>query len=140
MVFQWLRKLLFGTDSESVKNFDDATADLRNKQFEHHGQRSIETDKIVGSVGRAHELDNNFRYRNRADTARYHFINGAAQEGRPSAPIKVVRVKRQRAQSEYYVIDGHHRVAQAKRNQYKQMNADITDVTGEEDDTTQDAE
>ncbi|MFP4320878.1 MAG: ParB N-terminal domain-containing protein [Anaerolineales bacterium] len=140
MLLRWLRRLISGPSQENVKNFDEETASLRNKQFRHQGQRSIETDKIVGSVGRAHELDNRFRYRKRDDTARYHFISDAAREGRPTEPIKVVRVKRDRASSEYYVIDGHHRVAQAKRQKYENMNADITDLIAEEDDTTQDAE
>jgi|GEM_PF-3015596 len=111
-----------------IRSFEDDTSDMEQKDYTHSGVKSIRTSKIIGSVGRAHELDDQFRYRNRANTARYHYIEDAVRQGKPMEPIKVVKVKRDRGESEYYVMDGHHRVAHAKKKRLSQMNADITEV------------
>lgn len=128
-MWTWLKRLLLGSKNEDiVKSFDEATADIPHKEFRRIGQRSIETDKIVGSVGRAHELKSNFRYRERTTTGRYRSVEAAMREGKPMGPIKVVRVKRKRRDTEFYVVDGHHRVAEAKRHGLSEMNAEVTDV------------
>lgn len=138
-MLDWLKRLLGKAETDEqdgVKNFDAATADLNEKQYQRLGSRSIPTDKIVGSVGRAHELDENFRYRKRDDTGRYQYISEAIRQGKPADPIKVLRVKRQRQDSEYYVLDGHHRVAEAKKQNYREMNADVTDVVTPDNETS----
>lgn len=126
----WLKKFLGKNDDDdkNVHSFDEDTKDITDKQYKKLGVQSIETDKIIGSVGRAHELDKNFRYRNRAATQRYHNIDKMLSEGKPSDPIEVLKVKRKRGQSQYYVMDGHHRVAQAKKHGYGEVNANITEV------------
>lgn len=119
---------LLSKQVDQVKNFDTDTADMPAKHYHPVGVSSIETEKIVGSVGRAHELDSSFRYRHRIDTERYQRLNAAMNEGKPLDPIQVVKVKRGRSTSEYYVVDGHHRVAQAKQRHLPQMNANIVEV------------
>lgn len=139
-MWAWLKKLFQNTTREKderktlIKDFDNIAADLPEHDFQHQGIQSIPTDKIVGSVGRARELDHQFRYRKRAITDRYYSIQEAARQGKPQEPIKVVRIKRDRTNSEYYVIDGHHRVADAKRKNYDEMNADVTDLVIKTDD------
>jgi hypothetical protein len=86
------------------------------------GLRAVEVRKIVGSVGRAQTLRADFCYRRgRAMTARFHRVGKAMQEGQALPPLELYRLTRpERAPgaapvSEYYVLDGHHRVAMARK-------------------------
>lgn len=85
------------------------------------GLRTVEVHKIVGSVGRAQALRGDFCHRRgRAMTARYHRVGRAMQDGKALPPLELYKVARTaptpaRAVSEYYVLDGHHRVAMARR-------------------------
>jgi ParB-like nuclease domain len=135
-MWAWLKKLLGMGEKEKgrVKDFEEETTNFRSKRYERKGQQPIDTKKIVGSVGRAHELDDTFHYRERARTGRFQRIQDAMREGKPMEPIKVLRVKRDRRDSQYFVLDGHHRVAQAKEDGFDQMNADVTDVIPEDND------
>jgi hypothetical protein len=77
----------------------------------------------VGSVGRAHNLRSDFFYRTgRAMTARFVGIGKAMEQGKVLPPIEVykARLRRRRGEveapvTEYYVVDGHHRVAMARK-------------------------
>jgi hypothetical protein len=87
------------------------------------GMRTIPATKIVGSVGRAHNLRSDFFYRTgQAMTARFRSIGKAMEEGKILPPIEVYKAKMRRPdgereveKTEYYVVDGHHRVAMAKK-------------------------
>lgn len=136
LVVKGLFKKLLGDDDadKKVKSFDEETADMPVKEVRKQGVASIAVGKIVGSVGRAHELDGRFRYRKRAVTRRYQSIEQAVQSGRPMDPIKVLKVKRKRRDTEYYVVDGHHRVAHAKLHGYHDINADVSEVIDTDED------
>jgi hypothetical protein len=87
------------------------------------GMKTIPAAKIVGSVGRAQNLRSDFFYRTgRAMTARFVRIGKAMEAGTVLPPIEVYKARLRRAQNgqevertEYYVVDGHHRVAMAKK-------------------------
>jgi hypothetical protein len=87
------------------------------------GMKIIPAAKIVGSVGRAQNLRSDFFYRTGAAmTARFRRIGQAMEEGKVLPPIEVYKAKLRRQEgdqevqkTEYYVVDGHHRVARAKR-------------------------
>jgi hypothetical protein len=77
----------------------------------------------VGSVGRADNLRSDFFYRTgKAVTARFLRIGRAMEQGKVLPPIEVYKARLQRHPggagapvTEYYVVDGHHRVAMAKK-------------------------
>jgi hypothetical protein len=85
------------------------------------GVRAIPTANIVGSVGRWNELRRDFFYKYLpASSERYRRISKAMREDRPLPAIEVYELRTPRAlgsgtRSEYYVLDGHHRVALAKK-------------------------
>ena len=83
------------------------------------GLRIIPIDKIVGSVGRWQNLRSDFFYRKGDVTERFVRIGMAMRRGIDLPPIEVYKLKRpaddiDEAKSEYYVVDGHHRVAMAR--------------------------
>src|SRR5687768_5961961 len=99
------------------------------------GMRTIPASKIVGSVGRAQNLRSDFFYRSgRAMTARFVGIGKAMEAGQVLPPIEVYRARLRRRQgerevekTEYYVVDGHHRVAMAKKLGQDYLDAHVVD-------------
>lgn len=114
-------------NQNAVKNFYQEVPRLQETETSRLGVQSIQLVDIVGSVGRASELDKNFRFKNQGWNERHQRIETRLRRGAPTEPIKVFKIQKGTV-SEYYVVDGHHRVAIAKRNGYLSMNAEITEV------------
>lgn len=115
------------TSLQSPKSFYDEVEQLNEKKLCACGIYSIDTAEIVGSVGQAHELDDKFLPKQQGWTQRHEDMNKRFRQGYPMNPIKVFKIQRE-DESEYYVVDGHHRVALAKRFGHPQINADVTEV------------
>jgi len=87
------------------------------------GVRAIATAKIVGSVGRWNHLRFDFfDAAHPAVTPRYARIGQAMRQGTPLPALDVYELRtakgdglNQPLAGEYYVVDGHHRVAMAKK-------------------------
>jgi hypothetical protein len=86
------------------------------------GMKTIPVTKVVGSVGRAQNLRTDFFYKSGKVTGRFVRIGKAMEQGKVLPPIEVYKAKlprqvgdRQAPVTEYYVVDGHHRVAMAKK-------------------------
>ena len=87
------------------------------------GVKIVPTQKVIGSVGRSHNLRSDFFYRSgRAMTDRFVSIGKAMQQGKILPPLELYKVKQLPGgsaapppPSEYYVVDGHHRVAMARK-------------------------
>ena len=87
------------------------------------GIRAIPTARIVGSVGRWNNLRQDFFYKDGlAMEGRYRRIGEAMARDKPLPAIEVYELRTPcpggpdtETHSEYYVVDGHHRVAMAKK-------------------------
>ncbi len=88
------------------------------------GLRTVEVARIIGSVGRANELDADFRpiTRRRADEHRYERIRQLMEEGKPLPPVVLYKLG-----YGYYVLDGNHRVAAAKQLGQLEIEALVTE-------------
>ena len=114
-----------GGGHRDVKSFEtevEATGRISGRA--EGGMKEIPTRKIVGSVGRAQSLRSDFFYKSGKVTARFLRIGKAMEEGKVLPPIEVYKVKMARERgaqqepapmTEYYVVDGNHRVAMAKK-------------------------
>lgn len=128
-VLTWLKKKIGLAEDAGIKALADQIENVDGIETCKHGVISIPVKQIVGSVDRAHELNSSFRYRGRAITSRYHNINQAMRDGAPMKPIQVVKISgRDRCDSEFYVVDGHHRVANAKARGFDEINAQVTEI------------
>ncbi len=86
------------------------------------GMATIPAAKIVGSVGRAAVLRSDFFRKSGKVTDRFVRIGEAMERGVALPPIEVYKARllrrrgvREAVVTEYYVVDGHHRVAMAKK-------------------------
>lgn len=87
------------------------------------GVRTVDVARIVGSVGRAHELGPDFRLldRRRRDE-RYERILAAMERGDTLPPVELYKLG-----YNYYVLDGNHRVAAAKQLGQVDIDAYVTE-------------
>jgi len=88
----------------------------------HLGIRTVDIARIVGSVGRASELTEDFRVRNPKDRQRYEKILSLMERGVPLPPPTLYKLG-----YGYYILDGNHRVAAAKALGQLEIDADVTE-------------
>jgi DNA-binding Lrp family transcriptional regulator/uncharacterized ParB-like nuclease family protein len=111
-----------------VKNFKvqqekEAAFDTRDR-----GIQSVPLDRIVGSVGRYHDFDNHFRFKQNIPSERLQWIREAMREGRPLKPVELYQIK-----EEYYVSDGNHRISAAKELGHDEIMARIVEFIPSKD-------
>jgi hypothetical protein len=117
------------TPDGKVRSFD---ADARGHEpLAPHtlGLRTVALDRIVGSVDRASELRTNFLpYFAREGDSRYLQIREAMEGGESLPAIELYKLGR-----EYYVLDGHHRVAAALSLGQAEIDASVTEYVPMQD-------
>jgi hypothetical protein len=88
-----------------------AEAENGKKPVQKPGRKivTIAIDKIVGSEGRVHDFDKNFRPLVSHTCDRWVGIAVARRKGVALPPVELIQVG-----DEYYVRDGHHRISVAK--------------------------
>jgi nucleotide-binding universal stress UspA family protein len=98
------------------------------------GLRAVEVVAIVGSVGRAGELDAAFRLadRSRAAQQRYERVRKGVSSDVGLPPVELYKLG-----AFYYVLDGHHRVAVARELGQVEIDAEVTEFVGLDDHAAQ---
>jgi nucleotide-binding universal stress UspA family protein len=88
------------------------------------GLRTVDMARIVGSVGRAYQLDANFRSRSKSgnDESRFQSILRALRAGEVLPPVELYKLG-----YGYYVLDGNHRVAAARAIGQREIDAVVTE-------------
>jgi hypothetical protein len=90
------------------------------------GERSIPVQHIVGSAdGANHLFDRDFRPMDERARDRFLSVYVAMRTGEPLPPIEVYKWR-----SDYFVIDGLHRVAVARALGHQYIAAEVIDLTG----------
>ena len=91
------------------------------------GYKEVPVEKIVGSVSRWQNLRSDFFYKSGQVTARFVRIGQAMAQGKALPPLELYKVKPKDEPSRYYVVDGHHRVAMARRAGQGDMEAHVVE-------------
>jgi uncharacterized ParB-like nuclease family protein len=104
-----IKKLWHGNRPSEAKCFRENQA--CEGAFDHidRGVCSVPLEQIVGSVGRYHDFDSQFKLKNHVPPDRLISVKQAMREGKSLPPVKLYKIK-----DEYYVLDGNHRIAAAK--------------------------
>jgi uncharacterized ParB-like nuclease family protein len=103
-----------------VKSFKEiqkheAAFDTRDR-----GIRDVPLDRIVGSVSRYQDFDKKFRIGPHLPKERLENIKNIMRSGKSLPPVKLYQIK-----SEYYVLDGNHRIAAANELGYGDIRANV---------------
>lgn len=107
-----------------VRSFDEDAGLAGPLAPRYLGLRTVRLNRIVGSVGRARELDESFRPRRPsfAETQRYERVLHAMRAGESLPPVVLYKLG-----YGYYVLDGNHRIAAAKRLGIVELEAEVTE-------------
>jgi DNA-binding Lrp family transcriptional regulator len=91
--------------------------------YRERGIRCVLMDQIIGSVGRYHDFDRQFKLKPHLPSERFEQVKQAMLEGKPMPPVKLYQIK-----DDYYVLDGNHRVAAARALGRKDISAKIVEL------------
>ncbi len=107
-------------DSRPLLSLDEVSKRLRAIEQTYVGIRPIPVADVVGTVSRDHDFDRDFIPRRTKIQDRWRSVDQAYPEG-DFPPIVVYEID-----GRYFVVDGHHRVAIAKRRGIEFIDAEIT--------------
>jgi DNA-binding Lrp family transcriptional regulator len=96
-------------DHRKAKSFAECQEQEHAFDARNRGVHTVPLAKIVGSVGRYHDFDRQFRLRHHVSSDRFEHIKNLMKGGVNLPPVKLYQIK-----DEYYVLDGNHRVSAAK--------------------------
>jgi len=119
-----VRPILDAAEPAPLRSFADDAARVGPLRRRSLGVRTVEVGRIIGTVGRAHELGPDFRpvRRRRQDEERLERIRKAMEAGESLPPVELYKLG-----FGYYVLDGHHRVAVARWLDAVDIDADVTE-------------
>lgn len=108
-LIEMIKKRCRGRRYSEAKSFRENQA--CEGAFDHidRGICSVPLEKIVGSVGRYHDFDSQFKLKEHVQPDRLISVKHAMREGKSLPPVKLYKIK-----DEYYVLDGNHRISAAK--------------------------
>jgi hypothetical protein len=123
----WLRRL----DARFRRRRDpgDAPAsfhDLQNERRAYNrvrrGIRVVDTDKIVGSVGRSKDFDRRFLPLRASTGERWKRVDVAFHGGADLPPVTLYKLG-----GAYFVLDGNHRISVARFHGLRAVEAEVTE-------------
>jgi hypothetical protein len=87
------------------------------------GSREVEVSRIVGSVGRCRDFDEDFRPLKRSLGRRWKGVYGAVVAGNLLPAVKLFKIE-----GKYFVEDGNHRVSVARHLGADLIDAEVTEI------------
>ena len=115
-------------EMSEVKSFKDQQKKEAAFDSRDRGIRTAPLGRIVGSVGRYQDFDNQFRFKRNRPSERLQWIKESMRLGRPLKPVELFQIK-----DEYYVLDGNHRIAAAKEFGHDEILAHIVEFVPSKD-------
>lgn len=120
--YRRLGRVVRGSPSTPLLSFNELRARLHLFQQSYAGLRTIEVARIVGTVDRSDDFDQDFLPRTPQTRERWERLERAFPTlGFP--PISVYQVN-----DVFFVIDGNHRVALAKQKGAEFIDAEVTQI------------
>jgi hypothetical protein len=122
----WLRRLDVRFRGRNSGNAPASFHDLQNERRAHNrvrrGIRVVDTDKIVGSVGRSKDFDHRFSPLRASTAERWKRIDLAFHRGVALPPVSLYKLD-----GAYFVLDGNHRISVARYHGLRTVEAEVTE-------------
>ncbi len=112
-----------GGDQVGPRRFDQVREAEQASEIIDRGSDQVLVSRIVGTVGRYRDFDGKFRSRNRSGEARFKRILNAMRDGVPLPPVSLYQIK-----DDFFILDGHHRVAAARELGREVISARIVEL------------
>lgn len=103
--------------------FDEARRELGAGNRRYVGMRTVEVNRVVGSVGRWREFDVGFMP-TRASEERWKRVDLAFRKGLDLPPVVLYKLG-----DDYYVHDGNHRVSVARFEGVEMIDAEVVEFS-----------
>jgi hypothetical protein len=87
--------------------------------------RTVEVEKIVGSVGRCRDFDSSFLPVRVSMSVRWGRVDRAYHQG-----VELPAVSLYKMGDEYFVVDGNHRVSVARYHGVAAIDAEVVEIKG----------
>jgi hypothetical protein len=124
---QALKNAFNGGNTDSDKENPHSFNIRRDKEEAYEsikrGTSMVPLEKIVGSVGRYHDFDNQFKTKSTRTDERLESILTAMKAGKKMPPISLYQIK-----DDFFILDGHHRFQAAKRLGYSDIRSCILEL------------
>jgi hypothetical protein len=88
----------------------------------YRGRRTVELSRIVGSVGKHEQFDQNFMPLPRTPAEKWKRIDRAFRRGQELPAVSLLELH-----GDYFVNDGHHRVSVARFHGAEWIDAEVTE-------------
>ncbi|MDK9708025.1 MAG: ParB N-terminal domain-containing protein [Desulforhopalus sp.] len=126
--FSALKRVVTGGENSCEPENNPTNFNARQEQEEAYeaierGTLMVPLDKIVGSVGRYHDFDNQFRTHSHTVDERLKSIIDAMKEGKTLPPISLYQIK-----DDYFIVDGHHRFRAARELEHSHIRSRIIEL------------
>ena len=123
----WIRKLALRLRGKSAgrgapASFQDLQTALRAHNRIRRGMRVVDTDEIVGSVGRSKDFDGRFLPLRASTGERWKRVDLAFHRGEDLPPVSLYKLD-----GAYFVLDGNHRVSVARFHGLRTLEAEVTE-------------
>lgn len=105
-----------------VKSFNTCQEEENAYDAVERGKKSVPVDRIVGSVGRYQDFDEQFHFKEHVPKERLEKIKHLMRTGKTLPPVKLYQIK-----DDFYVVDGNHRIAAAKEMGHDEILAEIVE-------------
>ena len=111
------------TETDNSSSFNTRQEQEEAYEAIERGTLMVPLEKIVGSVGRYHDFDNQFRTQSHNFDERQKSIIAAMKEGKNLPPISLYQIK-----EDYFILDGHHRFRAARELGHSDIRARIVEL------------
>ncbi len=120
-------KDLFQADRPSkestVHSFNSKQEQEKAYECIKRGVSMVPLERIVGSVGRYHDFDKQFRKKTGKRDERLQHILNEMTKGKLMPPISLYQIK-----NDFFILDGHHRFKAAKELGYTEIRSQILEL------------
>jgi hypothetical protein len=121
----WIRKLalrLRGKSAGEPATFQNLQNALRAHNRVRRGMRLVDTEEIVGSVGRSKDFDRRFLPLRASMGERWKRVDVAFHRGEDLPPVTLYKLD-----GAYFVLDGNHRISVARFHGLRTVEAEVTE-------------
>jgi hypothetical protein len=123
---RWKGRLRSDSTHDRLVSFEEAKGALIGWSQAYRGMRTVEVEKITGSVGRCRDFDASFLPRKESMSERWSRIDHAYHRGDELPAVSLYKVG-----DAYFVRDGNHRVSVAKYHGVAAIDAEVVEIRGQ---------
>ena len=122
---RWRDRVLRRSSQGHVRSFEEAKGALKQWSQVYRGMKTVEVEKIVGSVGRCRDFDESFLPVRISVSGRWSRVDRAYHQG-----IELPAVSLYKIGDAYFVRDGNHRVSVARYHGAAAIDAEVVEIKG----------